>query len=75
MEEVWQAIQAGKGQTGEPFNSVNLGSFLQSVGVDMPPSVSTELHMTNLSMPSEKAILHPALLFQFTPQGVPPSLP
>lgn len=49
MEEVWQAIQAGKtGERGHPAEPVTLGNFLQSVGVDMPSAVSSDFNLANL---------------------------
>ena len=51
MEEVWQAIQAAKEQSGVP---ITIGHFLHTMGVDLPVSISNELHNTNLSMPSEQ---------------------
>jgi len=48
VEEVWQAIQAGKaGGAGKPMEAVTLGTFLQSVGVEMPPYVSSDYHAAN----------------------------
>lgn len=48
MEEVWQAIQAGKAGERGPAEPVTLGNFLQSVGVDMPSAVSSDFNLSNL---------------------------
>lgn len=58
VEEVWQAIQAGKGSNGA-FESVTLGSFLQSVGLDMPPTLSSDQHMANLQLPAQQIKVPP----------------
>ena len=56
MEEVWQAIQAGKaGERGNPTEPVTLGNFLQSVGVDMPSAVSSDFNLASLGHLHEEA--------------------
>lgn len=56
MEEVWQAIQAGKaGERGNPTEPVTLGNFLQSVGVDMPSAVSSDFNLATLGHLHEEA--------------------
>lgn len=55
MEEVWQAIQAGKAGERGPTEPVTLGNFLQSVGVDMPSAVSSDFNLASLSHLQEEA--------------------
>ena len=55
VEEVWQAIQAGKGGS-DAFESVTLGSFLQSVGLDMPGTVAADPQLSNLHLPVAPAV-------------------
>ncbi len=62
VEEVWQAIQAGKaGERGNPTEPVTLGNFLQSVGVDMPSAVSSDFNLATLGHLQEEGKVSPHL--------------
>ena len=68
VEEVWSAIHSNK--TSSAYETVTLGNFLQSVGLDLPASVSSDPHLSNLQLPVaphvKVSILSVATSIQYT---------
>lgn len=69
VEEVWQAIQAGKAGERGSVEPVTLGNFLQSVGVDMPSAVSSDFNLASLGHLHEDAKVCCLLVAQYSDRG------